>query len=73
MEEGAAALDGEVVLGPVPKLAQILVVQGVERVGADGDGGVKTPLRGSVTDERLPAGGIRENLLSFQLFPLDDS
>lgn len=34
VEEGAAALDGEVVLGPVPQLAQVLVVQCVERVGA---------------------------------------
>lgn len=34
MEERAAALDGEVVLGPVPQLTQVLVVQCVERVGA---------------------------------------
>lgn len=34
LEERAAALDGEVVLAPVPQLAQILVVQCVERVGA---------------------------------------
>lgn len=32
VEEGAAALNGEVVLGPVPQLAQVLVVQGVEGV-----------------------------------------
>lgn len=34
VEERAAALDGEVVLGPVPQLTQVLVVQCVERVGA---------------------------------------
>lgn len=32
VEERAAALNGEVVLGPVPQLAQVLVVQGVEGV-----------------------------------------
>lgn len=32
VEECAAALNGEVVLGPVPQLAQVLVVQGVEGV-----------------------------------------
>lgn len=32
MEERAAALNGEVVLGPVPQLTQVLVVQGIEGV-----------------------------------------
>lgn len=32
VEESAAALNGEVVLGPVPQLTQVLVVQGVEGV-----------------------------------------
>lgn len=32
VEEHAATLNGEVVLGPIPKLAQVLVVQGVEGV-----------------------------------------
>lgn len=32
VEERAAALNGEVVLGPVPQLTQVLVVQGVEGV-----------------------------------------
>lgn len=32
VEECAAALNGEVVLGPVPQLTQVLVVQGVEGV-----------------------------------------
>lgn len=32
VEECAAALNGEVVLGPVPQLAQVLVVQGVKGV-----------------------------------------
>lgn len=32
VEEGAAAMNGEVVFGPVPQLTQVLVVQGVEGV-----------------------------------------
>lgn len=63
VEEGAAMLDGEVVLGPVPQLAQVLVVQCVERVGAIRDKrAIKILPPSLVTEMHLPAGRNKRKL-----------
>lgn len=37
MEERTTTLNGEVVLGPIPQLTQVLVVQRIEGVGTNRD------------------------------------
>lgn len=69
VEEGPAALDGQVVLGPIPQFSEVLVVQRVESIRTE-----KTKkMKMKTGSEGEKVGGREENLLSLEVLPPNGS